>query len=210
MLLGDHAEIGVFATQLNQVAVVKTYLRCTGQTGTGASNNEVAAAESSKISASLKALMDGTAKFIGLTFNHIFPGFREQTITVTSDAGFGTVVGTPLPGQVAGVISKRTTQAGRRFRGRTYVPFPSDAFLSLTGLPSVGYTALLGSLALDMFGEDTVVGAGGTSTFVSLLRASNPATSPNNWEVIIATFSNAKWGTQRRRGSYGRANVLPF
>src|SRR3546814_8120191 len=59
-----------------------------------------------------------------------------------------------LPGQVCGMVTKLTAAAGRRFRGRVYVPFPLET--DNDGIvPSAAYVARINPVALAQISQIT-------------------------------------------------------
>jgi len=130
---------------------------------------------------------------------------EEPQLSIAVPTG-GSVVGAPMPGQVSGIITKRTGLTGRANRGRMYIPFPGqgDSTSSSEPQPSPSYVTRLNALISLLFGAPIVISTGGDGCTIQ----------PGIYHRATGTFTNgaggtarSKWATQRRRGDYGRPNV---
>ena len=154
-------------------------------------------------------LADGYTQFMSV--NSVYSGCRVQikkpvefvSVFSSTGSGPGSATGADLPTQVTGVITKQTVQAGRKYRGRIYPPFPATGLadghggLNATG---IGLLTTLGNLwesypprALASLGVE--------------LRLCLIHTSDGSFTDIVKMFARSKFGTQRRRGQYGRPNI---
>lgn len=120
----------------------------------------------------------------------------------------GIVLGPAQPSQVCGMITKKTDQMGRAFRGRIYVPFPGDNAAEVDGTVTIGYRSDLQLLG------DTLMPAVGFEPVGALAPVFPIVFSPSRTEVqqprITSTLARAKFGTQRGRGDYGAQNEDPW
>lgn len=190
----------------NQIGVNVRHYKCTAVSGTGPTPAQVASALNLLVATHYKTMMSVSAAYRGVGAAIIWP-LSSQTIEYAdvSSAGAGTVAGDMLPSQISGLISLYNGSPGRHGRGRTYVPFPSEASSDASGLPSSTYQAGLGNIATDLTSNIIVAGGnGGTLTPISWWRSAHTGIP---W---VTTISRNRWATQRRRGAFGRANVLPF
>jgi hypothetical protein len=133
-------------------------------------------------------------------------------VASTNEAGAGTVTGNELPRQTCGITGWYTNYAGRGFRGRTYWPFPPVSFDSGTGVPSSAAISLYTGLANIAFNFGRS-GSTGVILAQQLYRRPRPKKIPPILSQATATtffLVRPKWATQRRRGSFGRANVSPI
>ena len=127
-----------------------------------------------------------------------------------ADAGGGTAGSGALPRQTCGLASFQTAFPGPSGRGRTYYPFPAIADDIGDGSPTAGYISRIGSLTADFAVGIAVVGGARTATLVRIIRHRGTDRTP--WvpgSPVAAQSVSNKWATQRRRGSFGRANVSP-
>lgn len=111
----------------------------------------------------------------------------------------GADTGDPLPWQCAGVISWRTALAGKSYRGRTYIPGPSEGD-TLGGLVTAQYIADLNAVVTQML---AVFGPAGSNTdwrFSIISRIANgvPRAAPVGTPVISGVARSVFY-TQRRR-----------
>lgn len=151
------------------------------------------------------ALLSTQAVFHGVHVSRIHPmppGMPSQSSQLPAS---GLVAGDLLPRQVAGLISLRTDLAGRAFRGRSYIPFPSEADNEADSSPTVQYLTRLGQLATEYLQPVQVTDGVATETAVPIIwhRATR------TFHFITSAMVNDAWATQRRRGSFGRPNMVP-
>lgn len=148
-------------------------------------------------------IMAGAARYRGFGLQRIHPLPVGMEVSSAEESGTGTNETQPLPPQTCGLLSFFSTQAGRRYRGRTYLPFPTEDFNDGSGRPTGAY--LLGA---SLIGERyrnpwTIVGASGTVTITPVV----------NWTGVPLAVDGYRyrewWATQRRRSGFGAANI-PF
>jgi hypothetical protein len=122
-------------------------------------------------------------------------------------SGTGGTIG--LPRQVACVGSWRTRLAGPRYRGRVYWPFaPVDADAG-DGTPSTGYIADAAALMSALVAFSLAGTAPNTTAVTMVVRSRLPL--PGGTTTPINNFVGlSKWGTIKKRGSFGRANSSPI
>jgi hypothetical protein len=154
-----------------------------------------------------RAILAPGAVFIGLGLRRIRPAPPTQDAVEKVSTGPGTLpAGDLLAKQTSGVISLKTGFAGRAFRGRMFLPFPSEAINTANGAPDVVYKTAVDVLAVQV--KATVVVTSGTFTInlvpVIYHRGTHTVTD------VTDALTSPLWGTQRRRGDYGRVNNLPF
>lgn len=190
-----------------QVGEMRSFWRVDATTGTGCSDAEIATGFSAgPWAAAIKALMSVAATYRGARIQNLSPP-KSIALTDASAAGAGTVAGDAMSTQVCGLLSSRTALAGRKNRGRKYVPFPGEADNGPTGLPTAGYITRLNALAALYEATYVITGAGGTTSFDYVIY--NPKLATVAGPVIVVS-SSPNWATQRRRGSLGRPNPTPF
>lgn len=171
-------------------------------TGTG-----LAVSISTATAAQVKALLNDTAEYRGLLVNRVWPQPPSMPEYSIFGQAIGADVSPPLPKQVSGLVATRTNFGGRRFRGRFYVPFPSEgANDPVVARPSAAYVTALQTLAN------------------TLLAGFNDITGPDTYDCnpvlfdrvtggftpITSVLARPYWATQRRRGDYGSQNVSPL
>lgn len=117
---------------------------------------------------------------------------------------------TPLPNQVTGIVTWKTYYAGRKYRGRTYLPFPDKVNSDNTQQkPNSSYVTLLNAWGNGWkAGLSTVTGSGGSATLDFSVYALKPSVTFR--AAIQGLIARDKWATQRRRGNYGRINDFPW
>ena len=195
-----------YCTQGNQTSVNIRFWAVQSLTTGGASMKELADAMSTQIAPHYKALMVIQATYYGLDLGQIWPGPPGWASQTTAGQGKGTILGNSAPLQDAGIISLRTANVGRAYRGRVYVPFLAQASIDVNGQALAAYTVSLLDLGNDYTQNVVVVGATGTTTLQPLLwhKKTNSGTTLTHYLVRNGI------GTQRRRGAFGRPNFPPF
>lgn len=156
-----------------------------------------------------KECLSQDARYEGLSIRWLSPGGKDfdKVYTLAQGAGPGTA-DTPgtAPSQVCGLIRKRTEFAGRRGRGRFYMPFvPEDALLP-DDLPALAYRTLLSSLGAQLIETLNVTFQGQMTAFEPGIASTRSAQS---FTPIVAALVANGFATQRRRGYFGRPNVVP-
>jgi len=150
------------------------------------------------------AIISQKATYAGATAQRIWP-----TRSVRGDY-FVPITGTGstslLPTQTSGLITKFTTLAGRKNRGRSYIPFPGESDSDDNGaFPNTAYKTKLDNIAA-LIGQQIITAVGGGSVTM------DPVIYHRSTQTSIALAGAQKrnqWATQRRRGAYGAANIFP-
>jgi hypothetical protein len=171
------------------------------------------------IAAHMKAVLAATATyrgvqvqiFSGMPVGLIYPALFAS-VFINSSSGPGVAGAIGLPRQTCGLIEYQTDIPGRQGRGRSYIPFPASADNDVNGVPTAGYLTNLAFVAGDMGSGLAVSGVGGTATLVRVIPhlKKNKAGNFVSHTPITNASGSASWATQRRRGSFGRANSSPI
>lgn len=206
-VLGDRLRVRIVCANANQIAENILFYRCSLTTLSSVTLVEVAEAIDILVEAEYKAIMSTDAIYRGVGVQSYFPLPLSNEAHTAANAGPGTNASISLPLQVAPVLRKTTNYGGPSGRGRIYTPFPPGAAVTTDGAMSPTYLTALENLAavypLTLF----VVGAGGTARFeMGLQSRTNPTAFPEILDIIAVGL----FGTQRRRGQYGRGNLVPF
>lgn len=154
-----------------------------------------------------KALMSNEAQYRGMDIKRLAPGVPTVSDATAANNGAGTLVSDVLPRQVCGVIGLKTALAGRKYRGRVYVPFPSESVSSVLGTPTAGHVTALGNLSAQLTAAFNSTQGLNTTTLAPVLLHKG---SPPSWDNLTTGIVRGRFGTQRRRGSYGQPNPVPF
>lgn len=205
MPIGDVYEVKHFSQSAMQMGLNVRHWRVITSTPPEPTLSQIASALGTTFSALYRALESAQATYVTTSVRKINPLPISIEVPNTAGAGVGAVAGDLLPKQTAGVISLRSTLAGRKNRGRAYIPFPSEDDSSLAAAPTAGYVTRLLALATAFFTDQTVtVGAGSI-----VLRAVIWQRKTRTTIDIAGVIARSSWGTQRRRGDFGRTNLPP-
>lgn len=211
LLVNDVITFRVWSAVAEQAAVNTFHYQVVGVTGAGADLSDAAGAFDSLIASSYKLLLQNNAQYRGVQayVNHL-PLPQAQISIVNAGAGTGGTVGQSR--QTCGLSKWLTDFAGPAYRGRTYWPFPPTADDSGIGVPSAPYVVDLQTITVLMFLFFTIPGtvSGSVSIRMVLKHGENKAGVTPAPTPITSLFVDPAWATQKRRGSFGRANSSPI
>lgn len=190
----------------DQASVNVLHYKVIGTAGAGATDQDLADRVNTLAAPLYKAVLSVSATYRGTSAQRIFPGPLTAAAFSVGSAGIGTVAGEPLPTQCAGIISLHTSLAGRRQRGRIYLPFPGEDSSTNPGVPTGAYVTAAQTLANALF-TTIVAGVGGNTSNLDPVIFHR---STNTADVITRKEAKTAWATQRRRGYYGQKNLPPF
>ena len=206
--IGDVYEALVVCVMQEQTSINTLHLSVVDHIGTGATDLDIAKQVDAIMGPVMKPLICSNAEYHGSSVRKVSPLPLGALISWQGQKGMGTAFATPMPRQVTGVITWKTALAGRSFRGRFYAPFATTQDIN-TGPkadPTAAYTAKLTAVGNALM-PGFVAGVGGNTNSFKLvvwskkLRVATP----------VSTFvSQGIFGTQRKRGGYGRPNLPPF
>jgi hypothetical protein len=193
-----------------QRSVNSIHLLVASTTGLGATDDELAAHLDLIWGVGVRAQISASAEYTGCSAQRIFP----LPVTVASfnatNNGPGLGGASLLPKQTAGLISFATALAGRPFRGRFYMPFPSVADDTGSGDCSVPYVADLVSNKNNFIQAILVGTLPDQAGLIPVIwhRANTKAGLPlkDTGTPITSGTAATGWATQRRRGFFGRPN----
>lgn len=207
MPIGDLYQIRTLCLANTQIGLNVRYYTVASFTGTEATPSQVAQGLDTLWNAAYKALLSVAASWRGVGAKRLL---TSPTIEYGSavNAGAGSVAGDMLPTQCCGLITLYSVNPGRTGRGRVYVPFPSEGDNAAAGGCTAGYVTRLTTLAGLLNSTSIVNGTGGTTSLAPVLR--NRQTGALTGLIGGTIFAHGSFATQRRRGNYGKTNLIPF
>lgn len=209
VLINEIYEVRYWAIHLDQAAVFRRHYRVTTAENLSQPQGDLAVHFDSNHVGFIKALLATSATYRGVQVQRIWPLPRTFPSVVTASAGAGTgAVGDPLPRQTSGIITLNTEFAGRAFRGRIYLPFPSEGANDVDGTPTAAYLTSLQAFATDLATTESIADAG--ANLVVLTPVIYHFLQPGTSHTVTAGVARDKWATQRRRGAYGNPNSSPI
>jgi len=164
-----------------------------------------------EIGAKIKALLSDRATYRGMRGYITSPtGLSFYPEFSINGQGVGGYVSEPLPKQICGLITRRTTWRGRDEQGRIYVPFPAESANDpVEGRPNSTYLTALSALGLAITTPLNVTD--GVNSCIALPgKFVLDEAAPFNFHEYKAYIPRGYWATQRRRGDYGPPNGFPF
>lgn len=206
MAVNDVYKVRVYTKIATQNAFNVGYWQTLTETGSGATLAQLVAFFDARFAAPYKAYMADSAEYMGVGVQKISPAPIQAEGFTTANRGFGGVEEEMLPPAVAYVITMRTQFAGRKFRGRKYLPFWPET-RSTSGTPDNTAATQAGTLAGLWFAQALSVG---TVPNQSSLAGVLYHRSTDTTNIILNATPRLEWGTQRRRSRINRADQPAF
>jgi len=189
----------------SQLSINTIHWKVVATTGTSATDLQLADAVDAAVAAPYKVLLANAATYYGVKAVRYSPKATAIPQYVDANAGVGVAGANILPTQVCGLARLYTQTIGRVGRGRFYVPFPDASFVTAEE-PNAAYRAAVTNLTTAILGI-TVIGAGGNVASIQWVIAGKK--NFGTGYPVTTLISGTKWATQRRRGDYGRINLVP-
>lgn len=205
MAVGDVLKVVHYMSSEGQAGLNVRYYRISAQTSGPVSLGVAAVALDAIFAPLYQELLSSSALYRAVGVQKVFPlPIGNESFSGGFDR-VGLRTGDPLPKQIAGVLSFRTALAGRRNRGRLYCPFPAEVSNTSSSEPNSTYIEDLGTLGTAHLATRVITDGPNSETFVPVIFRRGAGTTQDLTARIIRVI----WGTQRRRGDFGRPNVIP-
>jgi hypothetical protein len=212
--VNDIVKVQVVCTRGVQTALNTGHFTVFSIVGGGLTDTQVALAFDNLFSPGYRAWLTSIATYLGALVQKIFPLPPSSYKFSRANTHAGNAGNLPLPGEVSGLVACQTNFAGKAFRGRLYLPWPDQAYVTADMLAlTAGGQALMGAIAADWFTPVTFT-VGGASTTLSpaiFHKKANKAgtTAPNTTTPIISDSIEVLLADQRKRAARGRPNPPP-
>jgi hypothetical protein len=213
LVVGAQVQVRIWCADVEQASVNTLEYIVAAVSSPAATDQDVADNLSVAFNGLYKAVLSDTAFYRGVQVRiGASPGLLfTAPVFNNSSAGPGTAGAVGLPRQTCGLVSYQTLFSGQANRGRSYIPFPAQADDATFGVPGATYLTNLGLLAGDMgVGLSISVGARTATLVRVLIHRKNKAGATPPPSPITSFSISLRWATQRRRGSFGRANASPI
>lgn len=205
LAVGDFFELRVYCQHAEQTSINVLKYRVDALSVATVGEQALTTAILPLIDEQYKTCMTNEASFLGVSLRKITPGDVGNEF-YSKALGAGLQVSKGMPRQSCGLISWRANGVGPRYRGRTYVPFPSVFHNDDLARPTAAYMTALGELRdILLTGVDVDIGFDETCTYSLYVEG----TPPGTFRKIVTSVLPRKWATQRRRGSFGKPNAPP-
>lgn len=209
---GDLIQYRVWCLQAEQASVNTFYYLVSAPTGSPVTDLDGARTFDAAIASLYKAIMSTDASYRGVQANIVQRVPLPAAVFYNGSVGAGGEAPPDCPRQTCGLVSWQTQLAGRRYRGRFYMPFPSVGNVQTDGIPTAAYVTSLNNLASAIRNYNVITNVGATGNMAATLVIHHrPGKSPTPTVTPVSgQITSVKFATQRRRGSYGRANSSPI
>lgn len=210
-IVGDMLESRSCQYTNNQIALNVLHWKVTGVTSGGLTLASIAAQFDTNWFFSYKLWMSPDSSWRGVGVRNLTAPRTTEFASIAHD-GVGTGGGQNLPTQTSGVLSTFTGLGGRKGHGRFYPGFPASTYADAQGEQNAAGSLQLAQIAA-VINVSEVLSVGPTSTTVQMVVRNKdlpgPPPVPQGTDVR-SIITRLIFGTQRRRGQYGRPNALPF
>ena len=206
LAVNDVIKAQIWSADSEQAAVNTFHYLVTAIGGASIDESTWSTAFSTAVNSTYKLLLNTSTTYRGTMAQVIFPLPLRVAQSNIADQGAGTGGAGGAARQTAGLISWKTTLAGPGGRGRTYIPFSAAGDSEGIGVPTAAYLTKLQNFGIAVSAFVTAGGGGNTATFALGMRS----TVTGVFTVFTSLVSQQRWATQKRRGSYGRANTSPI
>jgi len=209
-LTGDIVQARIWCVDAEQASVNTMHYEIVTAGGTPTTDQAFCDGLAAVIDPLMPLIINNNANYRGIQCQLKTP--LPQIYAPVSNTG-GSSVGsggaTALPRQTCGLGSVSCALAGRRFRGRMYFPFPATADDTGNGTPTGAAVLRYSDVLVGMLTYTGPIAAGGSVWTPVIVHSTGKSPTPPPTQITNASVANA-WATQRRRGSYGRANTSPI
>lgn len=203
MPVGDVLRVVPSMFKTAQLGLNVLHYRISAVTPPESSHQQIANELETAFAPLYKAVISSQASWLGLTVQRENPLPRTVLVGSTGLSGAGNLAGDPLPTQVAGILTFRTGFAGRAFRGRAYLPFPTESVNDSQNQPTTGYIIAAQALGAALIQPRTFINGAGQTTIVFVVFHRGNRTSTD----VTTGIARGRWATQRRRGDFGTPNI---
>lgn len=204
--VGDVYQMRIYTVQGNQCAINRFNLAVNSTVPSPPTDVELVTQVEAALATLWKAIICTAATYRGMQAQRIFPAPLPVAQSSTAGVGLGGRAGNPLPGNVAGIGKWLTQQAGRRYRGRIYIPFISSGDSAVLNQASVTLQNNIVAWQNAVLPGFTITHAGGGNAGVA------PCLFHPDHTVTDITGGGAEplLASMKRRGGFGRPNSSPI
>jgi len=201
---GTTINMAVYTWVDGQYAIVNQAYRVpTSGFSAGLTMGDCALAFLNAIDADLQAIITIETKILGVKCSQFrdVPGDVPLAGIATS-TDTGSVANPTAAKQTALVVSKTTLVGGKRGRGRIYLPPPGVSDIDVGGEPKAAYLTRADTFYAAMFGFTSLTIGPANAVFIACVHGK----AILGFIVQASYLVRPRFGTQRRRGAYGRPN----
>jgi hypothetical protein len=205
-LNGDVCQVTVYCRCQEQGGLNVRHFKVRSGGSLGLTDADFAAYVSNAIKNDYKGYLAAAATYVGVGVQLLTPVIQPTPAYSTLGTGTGSGGGDPLPKQVAGITTLLTAYRGRKYRGRMYFPFAPEDSNDANDQPDGFTTGFWDNIGAFFTSAHVVTVGASTLTLDGVLyhRADGSTTTLTGYRT------RGRWATQRRRGDFGKTNVLPI
>jgi hypothetical protein len=201
--IGSVLELKAYTRLQSQNGINVLHYRVSALIGPAISDQAIVSVLDGAAAPLYQAWLPATARYSGLRLQIIAPLPVQAAVIATADAGAGSVASDALPAQTALVVTKRTVLAGRRNRGRAYLPFWPESMNDANGQPTAAAIGLATDWATFFLNPINVAVGPSTVTLTPVLFRKLTLTTVDLFSAQV----RVQWGTQRRRSQINKGDI---
>lgn len=200
-VVSDLLRCSMYSYAAAQVAINTVFYRVVSVVTGGATMDAIADDYNTQMKPLLLPMLSSEADWLGVKIAAPFVA-TAPVPAILDSVSAGTSGATLLPTQAAAVLTLKTEVAGPRGRGRLYLPFASTGDADADGSPDAAYRGLMGDVGAAIVLGFTGSGGGGSCALEPVIYHRSLGTS----SLITNYYANDRFGTMKKRGSYGKQN----
>lgn len=204
VFLSDVLQAKFFCNNAIQNGINVIGYQVTGLTAPGVTDLNCATRLSTLAGPLYQAYLNAASLYAGVKVQLIRPQIYPAQVSF-ANAGPGLNVSEPLPPSIALLLSPRTGTAGRKGRGRCYLPFWNEDQNAGSGSPTAGAIAAGINFGAIMFAPITVTNGGSVATLTPVIVS---RTGILTQIPVTSVLTRIQWATQRRRSLITKPDVL--
>lgn len=206
LAVGQILRASTWSFDSEQASVQVMHYKVTAVGGSPCTDADFAVALDNAVFTPIKVILNNNATYRGIEAQILWPLPFQLAVSSVANAGVGSGGAISAPRQVAALTTWKTAIAGKHGRGRTYWPFPPANAVTADGVILAAYLTAIQTLynAYLNFGAFATGGRTATVAQVVYDRVAHVGTP------TTGAVTTNKWATQKRRGSFGRANTVPI
>lgn len=198
-------EVKAYCQSDQQQAINVFHFKVNSVAGGTFSDELLAAQLSADFALIYKAWLPSVCRYNGVRVQILDQPIRPIYQVSRSGAGIGAKVSAPLPSLTCLLVTKFTQLGGPRGRGRTFIPFWSEADNDAQGIPEAAGVALADSLAAYVFNPVVFLVGGVTINMSPVLYHRDTHTT----DVITSyLIKDSTWYHQVKRANDNKPDVL--
>jgi hypothetical protein len=204
----DVVSVRAWSTLGNQAAVNTYNFECISQSGSGATDQDVANGFDGFMSTFYTTILANQSRYNGVQVYFLRrTGPLPSPAQSTAGAGPGVGGVDAMPRNTCAILKYRSFSRGPGGRGRVFLGMLPTDTMDANGHPTTGFNTFVNAFAANLL-LNTIIGTPPNTITLAWVLARRAV--PVTVEQIIFAESANKFGQMHKRGDYGRPNASPI